>query len=284
MNIVIKIGGATGIEAGNNALAQDVFDLLRAEHRVTIVHGGSDAATTLAEQVGHPARFATSPSGHVSRLTDARTLEVFTMATALVNRNLVGALQATNVSAVGLSGLDGRLLEARAKGPFRAVEKGRRRIVRGDLTGSPMRANTTLLESLQSAGHVPVIAPLAIDAAGSQALNVDGDRAAALIARSLDADVLIILTAVPGVLAKFPDESTLIEHIPPSDLDETMNLVDGRMKKKILAAQEALAPADGAGSPPLNVIIAAANVPAPISAALRGAGTVIGQNVLAGAH
>lgn len=280
MNLVIKMGGAEGLAEHTAALVNDVRTLIGRGHQVTLVHGGSDAATQLGEALGKPARFATSPSGHTSRLTDADTLEVFAMATASINRRLVSALQAAGVQALGLSGLDGRLLEAAPKGPFRVVENGRMRVVRGDLTGSPLRANGELLRMLSDAGYVPVIAPLAIaapemGASAGQALNVDGDRAAAMIARALGADALVILTAVPGVLANFPDASSLIREVAFEELGALQELAGGRMKKKVLAAEEALAPRDGAGAPPACVVIAAANVNEPVQNALAGSGTVI---------
>lgn len=280
MNLVIKIGGAEGIAKHQASLVSDLRELLADGHRVSLVHGGSDAATRLGDELGHPARFATSPSGHTSRLTDARTLEVFTMATALINRSLVGSLQAAGVDALGLSGLDGRVLEAQQKGPFRVLENGRRRLVRGDLTGRPTRARGDLLRTLLDAGCVPVLAPLAIDTQSSAALNVDGDRAAATIARAVGADALVILTAVPGVLADFPREDSLIEHVPTRELDSLLELAAGRMKKKVLAAAEALRPEDQSGAPPRRVVIAAAATTTPVTSALAGRGTVMGAPLL----
>jgi len=280
MNLVIKIGGAEGIADHQAAFVRNLRELVAEGHRVTIVHGGSDAATRLGEELGTPARFATSPSGHTSRLTDARTLEIFTMATALINRSLVSALQAAGVNAFGLSGLDGRALEAERKGPFRVVENGRRRLVRGDLTGRPKRADGDILQHLLDASCVPVVAPLGIDRESSVALNVDGDRAAAAIARAVGAEVLVILTAVPGVLADFPREDSLIGHVPTTGLDQLIELAGGRMKKKVLAASEALRTADESGTPPHRVVIATAAAAAPITSALAGCGTVLGAPLL----
>jgi acetylglutamate/LysW-gamma-L-alpha-aminoadipate kinase len=100
-------------------------------------------------------------------------------------------------------------------------------------------------------------------------MNVDGDRAAAAIAAALGADQLIILSNVPGLLREFPDESTLIEHIPAERIDEYMGLAEGRMKKKIMGAAEAVS--EGVG----RVVFADARLPHPVTAALRNQGTVI---------
>ena len=113
-----------------------------------------------------------------------------------------------------------------------------------------------------------MIAPLAVSRQG-EALNVDADRAAAMLAAALQAETLVLLTAVPGLMRSFPDESTLIHNLPASQLPEALESAQGRMKKKVLGAEEAL---EGGVR---RVIIADGRVENPISAALAGAGTVI---------
>jgi len=85
----------------------------------------------------------------------------------------------------------------------------------------------------------------------------------------LAADTLVLLTAAPGLLERFPDESTLIRRLPRARLDQAMTYAQGRMKKKVLAAQEALE--GGVG----RVVIADGRVEGALAAALDGAGTVI---------
>lgn len=264
---VIKIGGAANVDV--SATCRDVAALVGEGRKLVLVHGGSGDTNRLAEELGHPPRFVTSTSGHTSRLTDRRTLEIFIMATAALNRRIVAELQALGVNAVGLSGLDGRLLEAERKEAIRVVENGRVRMVRDDWTGKPNKVNTGLLRMLSDAGYLPVVAPVAISPAG-EPLNIDGDRGAALIASSLGADTLALLTGVPGVLREFPDESTLISHIPRAELEAATQAVEGRMKKKLLGAQEAL----DAGV--TRVVIAGSGGDAPVRSALLGGGTVIG--------
>jgi acetylglutamate/LysW-gamma-L-alpha-aminoadipate kinase len=113
-----------------------------------------------------------------------------------------------------------------------------------------------------------VIAPLAASQDG-EALNVDADRAAAMVATALQAQLLVLLTAVPGLLRKFPDESTLIRNLSLSRLEEALNIAEGRMKKKVLGAQEALL------GGVRQVIIADGRVASPIANAIAGNGTVI---------
>lgn len=266
--VVVKLGGAEGVDF--SAICADVAALLAQGKRLVLVHGGSAEANQLGEALGHPPRFITSPSGYTSRYTDRRTLEIFTMAVnGKVNSLLVEQLQALGVNALGLSGVDGRLLEATRKEAIQSVENGKRKVVRDDFTGKIERANAPLLRSLLESGYTPVIAPLAISPAG-QALNVDADRAAAMIAAALQAETLVLLTAAPGLMRTFPDESSLLHSLTPAQLGSALEYAQGRMKKKVLGVQEAL---QGGVR---RAIIADGRVEAPLSRALAGGGTHIG--------
>jgi [amino group carrier protein]-L-2-aminoadipate 6-kinase len=269
--IVIKLGGAAGVSVA--PVLADVAFLAANGWPVILVHGTSAAADDLALRVGLPVRHITSPSGHVSRYTDPDMLELYVMAAAGgVNKALVAELQRIGCNALGLSGVDGRLLVARRKDAVRAIEGGRQRIIRDDYTGQIEAANGELLDLLLRAGTTPVVAPLALGLAGER-LNVDGDRAAAMIAGAVGADGLVILSNVPGLLADFPDESSLIRHVPAEHLHTVEDLAQGRMKKKLLAAKEALdrnVPA---------VVLADSRRAMPVRAALRGEGTVIGEQL-----
>jgi acetylglutamate/LysW-gamma-L-alpha-aminoadipate kinase len=264
--IVVKLGGTEGVDFG--AICQEVPSLLSQGKRLALVHGGSSEANRLGEALGHPPRFITSPSGFTSRYTDRDTLEIFAMAVnGKVNSMLVEQLQANGINALGLSGLDGRLMVASRKSAIQSVENGKRKIIRDDYTGKIEQVNTELLTSLLESGYLPVIAPLAVSPQG-EALNVDADRAAAMIAVALHAEVLVLLTAVPGLMRKFPDESTLIRTLPRHKLEEALAFAEGRMKKKVLGADEAL---KGGVS---QVIIADGRIASPISNALSGNGTL----------
>lgn len=267
--VVVKIGGAADVDL--EAAVADVARVARSGRRVLLVHGGSADATALGEALGHPPRFVTSPSGHRSRVTDRRTLEIFLMATAGRNRRIVSLLQGAGVDALGLSGIDGRALVAERKAAIRVVEEGRVRILRDDWTGRPRGANGALLSGLLDQGLVPVLAPVGCTPEG-QPVNVDGDRAAAAVAGALEAEALVLLTGAPGILRDFPDPASRIPHVPQAELDAALELVDGPMKKKVLGAREALE----AGLE--RVVISGASGESPLSDALRGAGTVLGAD------
>jgi acetylglutamate/LysW-gamma-L-alpha-aminoadipate kinase len=129
---------------------------------------------------------------------------------------------------------------ARRKAVVRSMTPdGRTQILRDDHTGQIEQVNAHLLRTLLAAGFTPVIAPLALSYEGER-LNVDGDRAAAAVAAALHADTLVIMTNVPGLLSDPSDHNTVIRDIAAPELDNYMQYAKGRMRKKLLGAQEAL--------------------------------------------
>lgn len=264
---VVKLGGTEGVDF--SAICTDAVELLKQGKRLVFVHGGSAEANALGEGLGAPPKMITSPSGYTSRYTDRKTLEIFLMAVnGKVNSLLTEQLQMMGVNAFGLCGLDGRLLQAVRKESVQSIENGKRKIIRDDYTGKIEKVNSDLLLMLLDSGYMPVIAPVAVSEKG-EALNVDADRAAAMVAAALKAETLLLLTAVPGLMKNFPDESTLIRQLPQSQLSAASEAAQGRMKKKVLGAGEALE------SGVSRVIIADGRIQNPISNALAGNGTVI---------
>jgi [amino group carrier protein]-L-2-aminoadipate 6-kinase len=266
MTLVIKIGGGAGV--ATSQIVREIAQCVAQGQRVVLLHGGSDLTNTLSEQLGHAIRMITSPSGMTSRYTDSETLRIFAMAVAgQINTELVAELQQHGVNALGLAGVDGRLLVARRKAVVRSVTpEGRVQILRDDYTGQIEQVNGELLQQLLASGYTPVIAPLALSHEGER-LNVDGDRAAAAVAAALHADALVIMTNVPGLLANPQDPSTLIHNIPATALDDYMTYAKGRMRKKLLGAQEAL---NGGVA---RVCIGSES----LLATLNGSGTIIAQ-------
>jgi len=239
MTLVIKIGGSAGIDMEN--IARELAHYIADGQRIVLLHGGSDLTNTLCGRLGHPVRMVTSPNGMVSRYTDSETLRIYSMAVAgQINTELVACLQQQGVNALGLAGVDGRLLLAKRKSVVRSVTpEGHVHILHDDYTGQIEQVNDALLRQLLTVGYTPVIAPLALSRDGER-LNVDGDRAAAAVAASLHADALVIMTNVPGLLSDPGDETTLIPMIHTDCLTDHMKYARGRMRKKLLGAKEAL--------------------------------------------
>lgn len=265
--IVIKVGGSLGIDY--DALCEDVAELWHEGERFVLVHGGSAETNRVAEALGHPPKFVTSPSGYTSRFTDRATLEIFEMVyCGKMNKGIVERLQRRGVNAVGLSGLDGRIFEGKHKDKVRSVEDGKVKILRGDHTGTVETVNTELLTLLLDHGYLPVLTPPGSSHDGI-AINVDGDRAAAAVATALNADTLLLLSNVPGLLRDFPDEDSLISDIPAGDVEAYLEFAEDRMKKKVLGASEAV---QGGVR---QVIFGDARVEQPVRYALSGRGTVV---------
>ncbi len=265
--IVIKAGGGKGLNI--DAIVADVAALRAQGSDLLLVHGGAETTNEVAEALGYPPQFVTSESGYVSRRTDRRTLEIFEMVyCGQLNKMWVERLQRVGVNAVGLSGLDGRIFEGTRKDTLRVRVDGRRLVLRDDWTGTVERVNTALLRLLLDAGYLPVLTPPGASTAG-EAINVDGDRAAAMVAAAFGARALVILSNVPGLLRAFPDEGSLIPSIPRAQADDFMQYAEGRMKKKVMGAVEAIA------GGVQKVIFADGRIEQPITRALAGAGTHI---------
>jgi len=258
---VLKLGGGAGVDQA--AGLQNLAERIQSGEQWVLVHGASDAANRLAEQVGYPAQTLVTPGGHTSRYTDARTIEIFCAAAGSVNQQVTAQLSALGVNAVGLAGPN--IIQARRKTAIRAIRNGRQIIVRDDFTGTIIGINAPLLLTLIEAGITPVTAPIAMGEAFER-LNVDGDLVAANIARELNADTLIILSNVPGLLRDVSDRASLIPQFSLVELATYEGLAEGRMKKKLLAGQQANA---------ARVILADSRVAAPIDTALAGGGTHI---------
>jgi acetylglutamate kinase len=223
---VVKLGGRTQADA---ALPDALADLWRATSgRLVIVHGGGDTVSELQRVRGLTPSFIGG-----RRVTTDADIEIIRMAlSGLANKQLVGALQAVGVPALGLSGEDGALLRA---APTSDARMGQ--------VGEPAEVNVALLETLLAAGYCPVVSPVSTSTvAPGAALNVNGDDAAAAVATAFVAGAgaaeLFFMADVPGVLA---DGAA----IPALDLVEAAALVAagtaaGGMAAKLEAARDAL--------------------------------------------
>jgi acetylglutamate/LysW-gamma-L-alpha-aminoadipate kinase len=288
MTVVIKIGGARAVDPAG-ALA-DVESLVEGEHGqranpeggagphdVVVTHGGSSTVDDTLERLGIEPEYVETPDGVVGRFTDAETMDVFEMVLpGLLNTDLVASLQSRGVDAVGLSGVDGKLLHGPRKSAVRVVEDGTRKIRRGDHSGSLKEVNAGLLETLLADGYTPVVSPpmAGTDDGDVTAVNTDADRSAAAIAGALDA-TLVLLTDVPGILEDPDDRATLIRDVEtPGDWERMEAAAEGFMERKVMAIHEALA---GGAS---EVVVADANIERPVATALEGDGTHVFPSAL----
>jgi acetylglutamate/LysW-gamma-L-alpha-aminoadipate kinase len=264
--LVIKVGGSKGIDL--DLFARDLATLHQRE-RIVLVHGANYELDQFMRRVGVEPRLVTSSTGQVSRFTDAETMDLFlAIYCGKVNKRLVEKLQMQGVDAVGLSGLDGAIARGRRKETIRIVEDGKPKILRGDYAGSIDEIDTRLLLLLLDNGYLPVLTPPAVSDKG-EAINVDGDKLATDIALALKAEALLVFSNTPGLLRDVNDEASLIPRIGLDTIDESLGFAQGRMKKKVLAAAEAIRGGIG------RVVFADARIEHPITRALEGAGTII---------
>lgn len=236
MLIVVKVGGDILRWKRSPELILDIKDLL-SENRITLVHGGGVEVTEIASKLGKRQQFVVSPKGFRSRYTDKDTAEIYAMVmTGKINKQIVSALQSHGVPGIGLSGLDGLLVQAKRKKRIVIIdETGRKRVIDGGYTGKIHEVNAQLLWLLIEKGYVPVIAPVAMSEE-FEPLNVDGDRMAAYIAGTINADRLVLLTGVQGLTL----DGKLVPKLTVSEAKKILPKIGGGMITKVYAAIEAL--------------------------------------------
>ena len=259
--LVVKLGGGEGLDL--DAACDDLAELA-GQRPLVVVHGVSAAMNQMCQDLGIAVQSLTSPTGHSSRYTPPSVRDVYVKAAEQVNARLLSALRRRGVAAVGMTGED-IVLQAERKPALRAVVKGRIRIIRDDCSGRIKNVAAEALRARLQQGQVPVLPPMAASADGL--LNVDGDRASAATAGALNANTLLILSNVRGLYRDFPDEKSFISEVPPAQMEGALQAAQGRMKRKVIAAGEALQTGTR------TVIIADGRTARPASQALAGAGT-----------
>ena len=205
-SVVVKLGGAAIDKESDLALAQDVLLLRSVGVRCVLVHGGGPQVDTMLRRVGKKPEFKDG-----LRVTDAETLEIVRMVlVGKINRDLVATINSQagdEPVAVGVSGEDAGLLTVTPADPALGFV--------GNVTG--VRAE--LIHRLLNDGLTPVISTVGADADG-QPYNVNADEAARAIAVAMEAEKIVYLTAVPGLLENPKDESTLVQRLTSSELRE----------------------------------------------------------------
>ena len=232
--ILIKIGGST--LGSHDTTIEDLVKLQKQGKPLVVVHGGGKLITEWLEKQGITTRFVQG-----ERVTDKPTLEVATAVLAgLVNKDIVASISGLGGKAVGISGVDGNLIQ----GKIGDKEKG--------YVGTTVRVNAEILESLTGAGFVPVIAPIGLNSLDRPSdapptLNFNADTVAGEIAAAIGAERLIFLTDVAGI----NDQSgKLLPRLSPSEAEALIvsGVASGGMIPKIRACLTALASTHSAGS------------------------------------
>ncbi|MES1240034.1 MAG: acetylglutamate kinase [Acidobacteriota bacterium] len=201
---VIKVGGeALETESATFDLLGQVEVLHHVGIRVVLVHGGGSESTALARALGAEARFVEG-----RRVTDAQALAVATMVlNGSVNTRILAACRRLGLPAVGLSGVDAGLVQARKRPP---VEIGGERVDYG-FVGDVVSVSPGVLSTLLDAGIVPVVSPLSAADDGT-VLNINADTVASALATGLRAEKLILLTGAAGILERAEDPGSLVSY------------------------------------------------------------------------
>ena len=265
--MLIKIGGGKNINL--EYVCQDIKTLVDEGEELVVVHGASVVRDEVAEKLGLPTKTITSPTGISSVYTNSDAINIFLMTySGLVNKKIVATLQRCGVNAVGLSGIDGRLWTGKRKTAVYSKVGTKTKLITDNMTGRVTQINVHLIHLLLDNKYVPVICPPALSEE-NEIINTDNDWATAVMASKLRIEKMVVLFEAPGFLKKVNDEASLIKKIDKHKLNEYIIYAQGRMKKKLLGAQEAFRLglqkmywSDG-------------RVRNPIINALKGAGTII---------
>jgi acetylglutamate kinase len=234
---VVKFGGEVADdEATLLSFCEELALCAQVGIRVVVVHGGGRQATELSEKLGIETRTVNG-----RRITDERTLDVVKMVFAgKINVEILSALRRAGVPAVGLSGVDGRILQARKRPPQIVVDDqtGARRSIDYGFVGDILDVDPRLIHTLIDQDFVPVIASLAADDAGA-IYNVNADTVASAIAVEMRAEKLIVATNVDGVLDA---ERTLRSRLSLDDIAILIagGAITGGMLPKVEAAGKAI--------------------------------------------
>lgn len=256
--VVVKYGGNAMInEHLKQQVMEDIVLLWLIGVRIVLVHGGGPEINEVMNKFGKKAEFVNG-----LRVTDKETVDIVQMVLAgKVNKTLVNLLEMNGGKAMGISGMDGRLIEAKIKNAQLGYV--------GEITHIHIKPVQDLLEK----GYIPVISTLGCDREGNT-YNINGDTAAAYIAGALNAERLIMMTDIAGILKDREDPNSLIPEITVSEARSLQDagIISGGMIPKVDCCIEAL------NRGVKNVVIMDGRVPHAILMELltnEGAGTMV---------
>ena len=256
--VVIKYGGSAMINDDlKHQVMKDIVLAWLIGIKIVLIHGGGSEISELMEKVGKEPQFIDG-----LRVTDKETVELAQMTlSGKVNKSLVHLIEVTGGKSVGISGVDGRLIEAKPKNK------------KLGFVGTITSVNTAIINDLLNSGYIPVISTIGCDQSGA-IYNINADTAAAHLAGALGAERLIMMTDIAGILQDKGDPSSLIPEIPAAEAGilKKKGVIDGGMIPKVDCCIEAI------GRGVKNVVIMDGRVPHAILMELltdEGAGTMV---------
>ncbi len=261
--IILKIGG--GKQINFKGIISDIAAL---KEKFIIIHGANHLRDELMAKLGLQKKTLTSVSGYSSVFSDDEAIDVMMMAySGLRNKRIVELCQQNGINAIGLSGLDGKVIQGKRNQGIRVREEGKLKIVR-DNSGKPASVNTELLKLLLNNGYTPVLCVPIIDE-NNFAINSENDDIVNILQRDLKADKIIQLIEAPGFLDDKDDEDSVVKELSKAELLMREEQVEGRMKRKMHALRKLFE--DGVA----EVIISDGRTEHPVNDALNGKGTIL---------
>lgn len=224
--VVIKYGGNAMVsEHLKDSVIRDIVLLQLIGVKVVLVHGGGPEITDMLGKIGKESKFVNG-----LRVTDQETVDVALMVLAgKINKSLVNLIELKGGNAIGLSGLDGHMIEAKVKNPELGFV--------GDIT----KVNIKPILDVIDKGYIPVVSTVGCDHEG-HVYNINADTAAARLAGALGAESLIAMTDIAGILKDKDDPDTLISSIRIGDLPELVSsgVIQGGMVPKAECCRNAI--------------------------------------------
>ena len=224
--VVVKYGGNAMVDEHlKQQVMEDVVFLWLIGVKVVLVHGGGPEISGLMQKLGKEPQFIDG-----LRVTDKETVDIVEMALAgKVNKTLVTLLESKGGKAIGISGMDGRLIECKKKDE------------RLGYVGAITKVNISPVTDLLEKGYIPVISTLGCDREGN-VYNINGDTAAAHIAGALGAERFVLMTDIAGLMRDKDDPSTLIPEVSLAEIDELLakGVISGGMIPKVGCCTDAI--------------------------------------------
>lgn len=224
--VVVKYGGNAMIsETLKEQVMEDIVLLTLVGVKVVLVHGGGPEMTETMSKMGKEPKFVDG-----LRVTDQETVDIAQMVLAgKINKTLVNLLQMKGGRAMGISGMDGRLIEAKPK----SKELG--------YVGEITKINVQPIVDLLDKGYIPVVSTLGCDRDGN-VYNINGDTAAARIAGTIGAERMIMMTDISGILEDKEDENSLIRKLSVKEAEklEERGIISGGMIPKVKCCIDAI--------------------------------------------
>jgi len=247
---VVKLGGnLCRADAVLDNICEQLDLLFQLGIKLVVVHGGGEQASELAEKLQVETPFVAG-----RRITSKEMLEVSKMSFAgTVNTNLIAALRKQGVPAVGLSGVDGKLITARKRPETKVVdgEQGELRSVDFGYVGDIVETDVELLKHTLAGGYMPVICCLAADDTG-MVLNVNADTIGSRLAQDIQATKYIVLSTADGILHDLSDPSTLYSVL--NDVELEALIADGVVREGMLPKATTSLEALRGGVPKVHIV------------------------------